>query len=162
MTTLAVENPGMKIRSAAAASSKASMASASITPLDLAISRILAMSSPEPSSSTTISIWSPCSRASSEMRPVAGFPAALARRRIFESVIDGIPQHVQQRLKEAVDDRLVGFGAVVRNPELNFFPKLGGSVPHPARKAAERPGQGIMRIRMTVRCMSPVRRSKPA
>ena len=44
-----------------------------------------------------------------------GFPGALSRRRILKSMIDGIPQHVQQRLKEAIYDRLVGFGSVVRN-----------------------------------------------
>ena len=92
---------------------------------------------PAPSSETSMTMRPERCGADSRTRPSAGLPAAMRVLRRFEAVVDGVADHVGQRIGEALDHRLVDLGAFAFGDEAHRLAGHGGDFAHEPRHALE-------------------------
>ena len=81
-----------------------------------------------------------CSRAAeSTRRPSAGFPLRCRSSGSLESVIHRVPQQVEQRIAQFVENGAVELDALPFHLEADLLAKMPGQVPHRARESGRTP-----------------------
>ncbi len=91
-----------------------------------------------PSSSTSMTTWLPFWKALSAIVPTGGFPTRRRSSRWLDAVIDGVADHVHQRIAELLDDELVDLGLGAGDDEVHLLAVLARDLPHDARQLVER------------------------
>ena len=110
---------------------------AAIRPFSSALARMRLASRPRPSSLTLISTSAPAWRADqadAARRRLAGRDAASG---IFEAVIGGVADQVDQRIGEPLDHRLVEFGLLAGGRQFDLLAEIARQVVDQAAEAAE-------------------------
>ena len=101
-------------------------------------SRARACSSmPRPSSSTSIMTWLPFWKAFSAIVPAAGLPTSRGAAADLDAVIDGVANHVHQRIAELFDDQLVDLGLGAGDDQADLLAHLAADLAHDAREPVE-------------------------
>ena len=134
-TVSAVEKPGRKIR--LSISSSVSWASAAIRPLLDRRSADRARLMPAPSSETSMTIAARAVRGGQPDRAFGGLAGGGALLGRLEAVVDGVADHVRQRVGQPLDDRLVDLGVFALGDQADRLAGHVGDLAHDARHALE-------------------------
>ena len=130
-----VEKPWAKMSCTTSRSESAS--SPFSRPRATALACTRAASMPEPSSMIVITTWFDSWAAESRIVPVGVLPRATRSAGRLDAVVDAVPDQVDERLADLVDDRLVDAGVLALQDQLDVLAGLAGEVAHQAREALE-------------------------
>ena len=106
-------------------------------PFSAALARMRSRFRPPPSSATSITMLPPWWPADRNRRPASVLPAARARFRHLDAVVDAVAHQVGQRIDDALDQALVQFRRGAVGDEVDLLAQLAGQVAHHAREARE-------------------------
>ena len=137
VSAAAVEKPDAKISPRASRSDRALAAAGVSSPLRTADSFRCAGSMPLPSSVISMTTWFSSCRADRVTSPCAGFPASRSGFGRLDAVVHRVPQQVDQRVAQRLQDRAVQFGVPADGLKADFFAGLLRQVAHHARQALE-------------------------